>query len=173
MKILFLLAFGGGLATAVYAMLHGVERSRSAGVTRPAPYMNLPALAAFMVTFGAIGYLLMRRSNLSTPSVALFALVGGAIGWFAMSLLMAKWALRVTEPNAHDAAEEVQGQLAVVMTAITEGSPGSIRYGHPVQIAQAKSIDGSPMGVGTEVVIDRFDNDLAIVESWASVEQRL
>lgn len=173
MKILFLIAFGGGLATAVYAMLHGVERNRETGVTRPAAYLNLPAVAAFMVSFGAVGYLFVRSSSFSTASILLFAAIGGGLGWFGMSMLMAKWALRPSEPNAHDAAEEIQGQPAVVVTAISTGSPGSIRYGHPGQLAPAKSVDSSTLAPGTEVVIDRFDEGVAIVEDWASVEQRL
>lgn len=173
MKNLFLVAFGGGLATAVYAMLHGVERNRVTGVTRPAAYLNLPSVAAFMVVFGAVGYLFVRNSSFSAASILLFAIIGGGLGWFGMSMLMAKWALRPSEPNAHDAAEEIQGQPAVVIAAISAGSPGSIRYGQSGQVAPAKSIDSSVLGAGTEVVIDRFDDGVAIVEDWASVEQRL
>lgn len=175
MKILFLIAFGGGLAIAVYAMLHGVERTRPAGVTRPAPYLNLPAVAAFMVAFGALGYLFVRNSNFSSPSIGAFALIAGALGWFGMSVLMAKWALRPAVHSAHDEAEEIQGQLAVVCSAIGPDEVGSIRYGHPgaMKEAPAKSIDSSPLVAGTEVVIDHFDSGVAIVENWTSVEKRL
>lgn len=173
MKILFLFAFGAGLATAVYAMLHGVERNKGTSVTRPAAYLNLPAVAALMIAFGAVGYLFVRNSGFSTTSLLVLAAIGGGLGWFGMSMLMGKWALRPGEPNPHDAAEEIQGQPAVVVTAISIGSPGSIRYGHDGQVAAAKSIDSSTLVPGTEVVIDRFDDGVAIVEDWASVELRL
>lgn len=173
MKTVYLIAFGGGLAIAVYAMLHGVEKNRDAGVTRPAPHLNLPAFAAFLVAFGAVGYLLDRNSQLSTLMVSIFALVSGALGWIGMSTLMAKWALQPVS-SAHDEAEEIQGQLAVVVDAI-HGSAGSIRYGHAGAFlnARAQSVDGGPLDSGTEVVIDRFENGIAIVENWAAVEKRL
>ena len=37
----------------------------------------------------------------------------------------------------------------------------------------AQSLDGTPVAVGTEVVIDRVENGVAYVESWVEVEQRL
>ncbi len=173
MNTLFLIAFGGGLALAVYAMLHGVERSRETGVTRPAAYLNLPSVAAFMVAFGAVGYALMRNSSLSAAPTVVIAAIGGGLGWVGMSVLMAKWALRPSEPNPHDIAEEIQGQPAVVVTAISVDSLGSISYGRAGQVAPAKSIDSATLRPGTEVVIDHFDDGVAIVEDWASVERRL
>ncbi len=173
MNTVYLIAFGGGLALAVYAMLHGVEKNRDAGVTRPAPYLNLPAFSALLVAFGAAGYLLDRNSNFSTLVVPVLALISGALGWVGMSILMAKWALRPIS-SAHDEAEEIQGQPAIVIDAISS-SAGSIRYGpaHALHDARARSIDGGPLDSGTEVVIDRFENGVAIVENWAAVEKRL
>lgn len=175
MKILFLIAFGGGLAFAVYSMLHGVERHRAAGLTLPAPYLNLPAVAAFMTAFGAVGYLLVRNSNLSALPTGLIALASGAGGWLGMSVLMAKWALRPATANAHNEADEVQGQLAVVVNPIHGNVPGSIRYDRngSKHEAPALSIDHSELPHGAEVVIDRFEDGVAIVEDWAAVEQRL
>lgn len=175
MKILFLLAFGGGLAIAVYAMLQGVERNRKSGVTRPAPHLNFPALAALMVVFGAVGYSLLRNSTLSSVQVALIAAGAGIAGWIGMGVLMAKWALRPTPPNAHDEAEEIQGQLAVVVSQIRANVTGSIRYerngtSHEVP---ARGLDETELLPGGDVVIDHFDDGVAIVEDWASVEARL
>lgn len=175
LRILFLLSFGGGLAIAVYAMLHGVEKNRGTTVFRPAPYMNLPALAGLMVVFGAVGYLLVRNTELASLRIALIAVGSGVAGWIGMSLLMAKWALRPGEPNALDAAEEIQGQLAQVVDPIAAGKPGSIRYERNGEKhdAPAREIGGDSLPRGAEVVIDRFEDGLAVVEDWASVEQRL
>jgi hypothetical protein len=175
LKTLFLAAFGGGLIIAVYAMLHGVEKVRATRVTRPAPYLNLPAVAAFLVAFGATGYLLVRNSSFATSTVGIVAVVAGGLGWFAMTLLLAKWALRPGGFDAHLEAEEIQGQPAVVVTSIGEGQTGSIRYthrGHSHEVA-ARNIESAVLPSGTEVVIDRFEDDVAFVENWASVEKRL
>lgn len=175
LKILFLLAFGGGLTIAVYAMLQGVERNRKSGVTRPAPHLNLPALAGVLVAFGAVGYLLVRKSTLSSLPIALIALAAGAGAWVGMGVLMAKWALRPLAPSAHDEAEEVQGQLALVVGQIRANMAGSIRYerngtSHEVP---ARGLDETELPPGADVVIDHFEDGVAIVEDWASVEARL
>jgi membrane protein implicated in regulation of membrane protease activity len=38
---------------------------------------------------------------------------------------------------------------------------------------KATSIDNEPVDAGTEVVIERIEGDMAIVEKWSSVERRL
>jgi hypothetical protein len=174
LRTVFVLSFGAGLAIGVYTMLHGVEKSRGAIVSRPAPYLNLPALAVLMIAFGAVGYLLVRNTMLSPLAIGVIAAASGVGGWLGMSFLMAKWALRPSE-NAHDEAEEFQGQLAVVVTPITPNAVGSIRYernGRSHETAARNMGDGY-LPAGADVVIDRFEADVAIVEDWAAVEQRL
>jgi hypothetical protein len=39
--------------------------------------------------------------------------------------------------------------------------------------ARARTIDGSAIGEGEEVCIERLEDDVAFVELWAIVEQRL
>jgi hypothetical protein len=39
--------------------------------------------------------------------------------------------------------------------------------------APAKSIDGNPVDVGTEVVIETITDGVASVELWSVVEQRI
>lgn len=175
MRVLYLLAFGGGFAIAVYAMLYGVEKNRGASVSQPSPHANLPAFAALMVSFGAVGYLLVRNSALSSLATGLISTGSGVAGWIAMSLLMAKWALKANPPGAHDEAEEFQGHLALVVGAISSTSLGSIRYERDGEqhVAPARGLGEADLPPGTEVVIDRFDEGVAVVEDWASVERRL
>lgn len=170
-----MLAFGGGLAIAVYTMLHGVEKKRGDEISRPAAHLNLPALAALMVVFGAVGYLLLRNSQLGPEAIAVISAGAGAAGWVAMTLLMAKWALRPSDGNAHDEAEQIQGQLARVLTPIRANTLGSIRYERNGRQhdAPARGLNGTEIPSDADVVIDRFDEGIAVVEDWASVEQRL
>lgn len=156
-------------------MLHGVESDRGAEVSRPAPHLNLPALAALMVAFGAVGYMLIRNSTLgSLPTIAI-ALGSGVAGWLGMTFLMAKWALKPGNPNAHHHAEAIQGQLAQVVDPISPTSLGSIRYqkNGKDHESPARGITAINLPHGADVVIDRFDDGIAVVEDWASVEQRL
>jgi membrane protein implicated in regulation of membrane protease activity len=173
MLIVFLLLFGGGLGLAVYAMLNGVERQRPGRKRLPRPTFNAPALAAFAAVCGAVGYSLVRRNVAGTVAALLLALAAGVLAWIGMSILMARWALRHSDtPADHD---ELQGQPAVVSQKIAGAELGEIRYeqdGEEIR-APARNLDTSILEAGTEVVIERIDDGVAVVEAWAAVEKRL
>lgn len=174
MKNLFLLAFGSGLAIAVYSMLHGVERTRNGARHQPSPHLNLPALATFATVFGATGYLLFGKSDFSTGAILTASILAGVAAWLAFTVLMAKWALGREEPPDLE-AEEIQGRPAIVVGPVLAGMNGTIRYerdGRQVE-CPARSIDAAALHAGSEVVIERFDNEVAIIEAWSSVEKRL
>ncbi|MEO8910233.1 MAG: hypothetical protein ABI408_08400, partial [Gemmatimonadaceae bacterium] len=79
MSIAFLAAFIGGLLLAVFAMLQGVEYARRNRSRAPSAFFNLPAIAAFAVGFGAVGYPLVTRTRLPSWAVLLIAIGGGAL----------------------------------------------------------------------------------------------
>jgi hypothetical protein len=177
LKIPFLVAFIGGLVLAVFAMLHGVGymrrgRNRSRA---PSAFFNLPAVAAFAVGFGAVGYPLASRTRLPAWGIVLIAIGGGALAITAMITLLAQWALRgLPVPLLLD-DHEIQGQLAVVTSDITPSRNGEISYDHlgRRELAPARSLGLRVISAGSEVVIDRIEDGVAFVEEWAVVEQRL
>lgn len=174
LSIAFVAAFIAGLLLAVFAMLHGVEYTRPNRSRAPSPFFNVPAVAAFAVGFGAAGYPLSSRSRLPTWGVVLIAIAVGAFATSGMITLLAKWALRDVSDSLDD-EQEIQGQLAVVTTAITPQSKGEISYdvmGATMKVP-ARSLSQSIIPVGTDVVIDRIEDGTAFVEEWAIVEQRL
>lgn len=178
LKVFFLAAFIGGLVLAVFAMLHGVEytrrkRNRS---RRPSPFFNLPAVAAFAVGFGAVGYPLASRTTLPAWGIILIAIGGGALAITGMITLLARWALRgLSNPLPPDEAHEIQGTLAVVTREIAPEREGEISYDHFGSRAKvpARSLGIAVIPSGSEVVIDRIENGVAFVEEWAVVERRL
>ncbi len=173
LSILFLVAFIASLVLAVIAMLHGVEYTRPKSTDAPSPFFNLPSYAAFGFGFGVVGYLLATRTSLANWVILVIATIAGSLAIAGMVTLLARWALRDTE--AADDDHEIQGQLAVVTREIQSGSPGEIRYeafGKQVRVA-AQAISGNQLSAGSEVVIDRIENGVAMVEEWAIVEQRL
>ena len=177
LKILFLVAFIGGLVLAVFAMLHGVEyaRRRQNRSRAPSPFFNLPAVAAFAVGFGAVGYALASRTRLPAWAVILIAVGGGALAITGMITLLARWALRgVTGPLSSE-DQEIQGTLAVVTKEITPEREGEISYEHlgRREVTLARSLGVTAISLGSEVVIDRIENGVAFVEEWSVVEQRL
>jgi len=176
-RVIFLVAFTGGLILAVFSMLQGVERARIRRnrVNAPSPYFNLPALAAFAAGFGATGYLLASRTILPTWAVALIALGSGALAMTGIISLLAGWALRGVKGPMPPDSEDIQGQPAMVTREISLGSAGEISYDlHGVEVLiTARSLDTKTLPAGSEVVIDRIEDGMAFVEDWATVEQRL
>lgn len=177
LKILFLAAFIGGLVLAVFAMLHGVEYTRrKRNRSRvPSPFLNLPAVAAFTVGFGAAGYPLASRTILPAWAIILIAVGGGALAITGMITLLARWALRGLSAPLPAEDHEIQGQLAVVTADITPARDGEISYellGRR-ELVPARSLGATVIVSGSDVVIDRIEDGVAFVEEWAVVEQRL
>ena len=178
MKILlvvFLAAFIGGLVLAVLAMLHGVEHTRRNRSSAPSPFFNLPALAAFVIGFGAAGYPLASRTRLPAWAIVLIAIATGALAISGMITLLAQWALRGVSTASSGDDHEIQGQLAVVTRDITPSVPGEISYQHSGKELRlrAQGLSVKPLAAGVEVVIHRIENGIAFVEEWAVVEQRI
>lgn len=170
---MFLIAFIASLVLAVIAMLHGVEYTRPKTTHPPSPFFNLPSYAAFGFGFGVVGYLLATRTSLANWATLVMAIAAGSLAVTGMVTLLARWALRGTVPASDD--HEIQGQLATVTQDIQSGSPGEIRYeelGKQIRVA-AMAISGNRVPAGAEVVIERIENGIAMVEEWAVVEQRL
>lgn len=158
---------------AVFAMLHGVERRNRARA--PSAFFNLPAIAAFAVGFGAVGYLLVSRSRLPLWAILLIAIASGALAISGMITLLAQWALRDLAARSLAEADEIQGQLAIVTRAITLAGAGEISYeqqGKQLRVP-ARGLSEKTLPVGSDVVIDRIENGIALVEEWAVVERRL
>lgn len=177
-EIVFYACISGiGLLISVYAMLNGtVRKGQEPGIVRfPMAGFNTPVIGAALIAFGAFGYLLTKYSQVDTIAVLIAALAAAAAGWIAMTLLMAKWALRGSLNDPHEEIEELQGTVATVTRAISRSELGEVSYsfrGTPTRSA-ARSIGGDPVAVGSEVVIDRIEDGIAEVELWSVVEQRL
>ena len=175
LPITFLVAFIAGLVLAVIAMLHGVEHTRPNRSRAPSPFFNLPALAAFAIGFGAVGYPVASNTRLPGWGVLLIAAASGALAISAMITLLARWALRGATANLAADEHEIQGQFAVVTRDITAVTPGEIKYellGREIRVP-AKTLTAKPLSTGVDVVIDRIENGVAFVEEWAVVEQRI
>jgi hypothetical protein len=163
----------GGIALGVIVTFFGVERRRGKEIRRPHPAINLPAVAAAMTAWGAVGYSL-ARGGVGLVWTIVIASAAAAAAWVGMGALLAKWALRAPLVDPHEIAEAIQGHVAVVTSAIGD-EPGRISY-HlhgETHVVPARSLDGQPITEGTDVVIERIEGNLAWVEPWSLVERRL
>jgi hypothetical protein len=173
-KLFYLVVFLGGLALAVQVMLHGVERWKRRRSQKPSAVLNPPTVAALAMGIGASGYLFSSRTQLSVFAVLIISVVIGAAALAGMIVLMAKWALRSSQP-LHSDEDEINGQVATVTRDITPESPGEITWyaWDKKHVLPAVAISESEITTGTEVVIDVVEDGTARVELWSVVEQRL
>jgi membrane protein implicated in regulation of membrane protease activity len=78
-------------------------------------------------------------------------------------------------PRVQDDPEVLMGMIAYVTAPIGTSGPGAVTYtleGTRHDLA-ARSIDGSAIGAGEDVVIERIEGGTALVERWEAVEGRI
>ncbi len=185
MQLFYLAAFLTGLVLGVYAMIRGVERIGSGrspeldALGRPIGsarmVLTAPTAGAFATLFGITGYLLWRYSQLVLSAQLAVAGFVALFGTIVATRAVTRWATQAAEQDVVDERYLLQGHPAQVVAAIATGSTGQIAYvvGGKQYAVSAQSLDGTPVAVGTEVVIDRVENGVAYVEPWVQVEQRL
>jgi membrane protein implicated in regulation of membrane protease activity len=180
MKTLFLASLLLGLLLGVFAMLHGVERpdapdSSSGPAPEPRASLQLPLVAAFATLFGLSGYLLARYAALHPVVDLSIATAFGTLGSIGVAALVVKWAIPSAKEEVVDERYLLQGAPGQVVRAIGADAPGAIEYDADGRrlLSEARSLDGSPIEAGTEVVIERVEEGVAYVERWALVEARL
>ncbi len=176
-----------GLVLGVFAMLFGTERrvqpalapheriSDHNRAAEPSPVFNLASIAAFAFGFGLTAYLVTRYSSLPTAGQVVLAGVAGATAMGLQTILIARWAIPSARAEHVDERFLLQGTIARTTRDLPAASIGEIAYaldGSSYQLP-ARSIDGSALTSGADVVIDRVEHGVAFVESWAHVEARL
>jgi membrane protein implicated in regulation of membrane protease activity len=186
MQLVYLFAFLLGLVLGVYAMIRGVERIGTRGrspeldamgrpIGKPRLAFTAPTTGAFATVFGVTGYLLSRYTTLSVGTQLVVGAVAALLAALLATAAVARWATQAAEHDVVDERYLLQGHPAQVVAAIASTRTGEIVYhvgGRRYEVT-AQSVDGTPVDVGTEVVIDRVEDGVAYVEPWAQVEQRL
>lgn len=175
MTFLFLAAFIAGLLLGVRVMFFGAERRR----LQPADAMPLrrsePAIVGFLLMFGVAGYLLTRHGTVSgAVGVAIAALLGLAFAVLVTRLAVATARMQ-PEHDPDDPRYVLQGHVAMVTTPIPSDGEGKITFSDAGadRTIRARTIDGTAIAEGQEVCIERVEDEVAFVELWAIVEQRL
>ena len=186
MIALFLVALTAGLVFGVFAMLYGTERHRAAAMAaplddrhdparEPSPWFNQASIAAGALGFGLTGYLMARFGHQSMAIAAITAAVVGLLLMGVQALLIARWAIPSARAETMDERYLLQGTPGRIQQAVPAGGMGSVQYEANGGLTEqpARSITDGAIPAGAEVVIDRIDEGVAIVELWADVEQRL
>jgi hypothetical protein len=188
MSAFFVACFVVGLVLAVYVMLHGVERRSAPSAvppheahggydpsTEPSPMLNAQNGAAFVVAFGACGYLLTRLTGLGPAAVVSIAATVGVAVAIGSASLLAAWVIPGARSEPVDERYLLQGHPARVTRPIGDDGAGEIVYevdGKEFSVT-ARSWDGAAIEEGADVAIERVEHGVAYVERWAQVEARL
>ncbi|HVX40502.1 MAG TPA: hypothetical protein VHB25_13100 [Gemmatimonadaceae bacterium] len=176
MKVLYLVSFIAGLLLAVYVMIYGVERPREENPSGERSFRLSPAVSvAFLVIFGALGYILTQRQAASAGSRFGIAAAFGILAAIAAARLVRKWWTVTPEHDVDDERYVLQGHLARVTKPIADGVDGEVTFdiGNERRVLRARGVDDAALASGTDVVIERIEDDLAFVEAWKEVEKRL
>jgi hypothetical protein len=175
MTYLFLATFIAGLLLGVRVMFFGAERRLQLSADGLPLRRSEPAIIGFLLMFGIAGYLLTRTGTVSPGlGTVLAALLG--IVWAVLVTRLAVATARVQpEHDPDDPRFVLQGHVAIVASAIPADGEGSITFSEAgaQRTTRARTIDGSAIAEGEEVCIERLEDDVAFVELWAIVEQRL
>jgi membrane protein implicated in regulation of membrane protease activity len=188
MSAVFVACFVVGLVLSVYVMLHGVERRGAPSAvpphevrsgydpsTEPSAMLNAQNAAAFVVAFGACGYLLTRLTTLGGGTTVAISMAAGVAFAVGSASLLAAWVIPGARSELVDERYLLQGHPAEVTRAIGQDADGEIVYeadGRRFAVV-ARSWDGAPIDAGTDVAIERVEGGIAFVERWAQVEARL
>jgi membrane protein implicated in regulation of membrane protease activity len=170
--VVFLLAFIAGVLLGVRVMLFGIERGPHRASSSNEIRSVQPLLAAFGIGFGLAGYLVSRF--VSPLGAVIAALVVGLAVMVLFRWVVVKSAT-AAESDVEDERYVLQGHVARVVSPIAAGSEGRITFEDAGEhrTLRARALDDGAVSEGTEVVIERIEGDLAFVEPWVQVEQRL
>lgn len=175
MRVFAVVAFLAGLLLAVRVMLFGVQRRLD---DQHLLHRRWPlALAALLVAGGGMLYVRPHVTQAWIATVVVVAAVSGGAAWW---LVQQSAAIPSTDPE-DDPRYRFQGHVARVTEAIeSAGSRGRIAFVFDGQahdlFARWTPGDWEEQGFGradSEVVIERVEGEVAFVEPWAVVEERL
>jgi membrane protein implicated in regulation of membrane protease activity len=125
--------------------------------------------------FGIAGYLLTRHGALG-PIAGTVVAAALALAWSALVTRLAIATARLQpDHDPEDPRYLLQGRIGVVTVAIPAGGEGMIRYEDNGQLhtVRARDIGDGAIAADEEICIDRVEDDVAHVEPWKLVEQRL
>ena len=175
MQYVFLASFIGGVLLAVRLMFYGAERRLRPSVDTLPLRQWEPATISFLVVFGVTGYLLTHSGRLSASEGVVTGAVIGALCAVVITRLAIAAARFQPEHDPEDPRFLLQGRVGVVTVPIPAGGEGAISYQDATAFPsmRAREIEGGAIAAGMEICIDHLDDDIAYVELWARVEERL
>ncbi len=131
-------------------------------------FLNPTAIVLFLLWFGFFGYVFHNITNLLLPFTLILAGASGLVIAALFLLLIQRVFGNSEGATVQDIADRV-GLLGKVSTTIQENGIGEIIYVSPGGMRKsipARSVDGSPLARGQEVVVINYQRGVAEVDTW-------
>jgi membrane protein implicated in regulation of membrane protease activity len=157
-------------------MIFGVERPREEHPAGERTFrVSPPMIGAFLFVFGLAGYILNDLHVATAIARFVISAVLGVVSAVIAARLVRKWWAVTPEHEVDDERYILQGHLARVTKSIHSDVDGEVAFelGEQHRVLRARSLDDMALAAGTDVVIDRIEDEIAYVESWMEVEKRL
>ena len=129
--------------------------------------INSSTAMAFLTWFGGMGFLLSHYYPVHLVLGLAIALICGLLGGAVVFFYMAKF-LIPRQSQLDPADYELTGALARISSPIRQDGTGEIIFSQAGvrKTSGARSVDGSPIEKGAEVVITRYEKGIAYVQKW-------
>jgi hypothetical protein len=130
-------------------------------------FVNFTTIMTFVTWFGGVGYLFAHYSTVGAAISVLVAVAAGVGGGAIVTTFIRRVLVQgQTEMRPEDYA--MPGTAARVTSTIYPGLAGEVVYtkAGAVQSAAARSMSGEEIPRNTEVVILKYQNGTAYVETW-------
>lgn len=132
--------------------------------------LSLYGVLMFLLVFGVLGYLLHNGlSTLPLIVIVLIAALVGAVCAVGVNALLTRLFVASQAGELTAESSRLEGRMGTVSMAIRPGGIGEIIFPSATgsrQSVGARSLDGSAIPVGTEVVILSYENGVAQAQQW-------
>jgi hypothetical protein len=161
--IFSLVGFLAGSAHLHFHMGHGHIHGGGGGVSK----FNFGTIAAFLTWFGGAGYILSSWGRIGLALVVIVAIAIGLAGAVIIFLFAAK-VLAPGDKPLDPADYRMIGALGTVSSPVKPHGTGEMIFVQQGRRAAVpiRSESGSPIPVGREVVVTRYENGIAYVREW-------
>jgi hypothetical protein len=160
----------GHMEPAHYGVLgHHADVSQASSWGNVLQHLNLYSVNGFLTWFGAFGFGLTHMLGWPVAIATTVAAVAGAIGGLTVAIYLAR--LRSGERIMDPADYRIEGTLARVSISMGVNGIGEIVFEKQgVRHSEAaRSLDGSALPKGTEVLIVSYANGVAEVRPFSDV----
>ena len=161
--LLSLIGFLAGSAHLHFHIGHGHIHSGGSGVSK----FNFGTIAAFLTWFGGAGYILSSWGRIGLALILTVAIAIGLVGAVIIFLFVAK-ILAPRDRPLDPADYRMVGALGTVSSPVMPDGTGEMIF---VQQGRRSAVpirseSGTPIPVGKEVVVTRYENGIAFVREW-------